>query len=358
MISATSATKRDPIRPWFEALEALDEFIGIRFGRIPPDNEEVDWIYVPHSDFDGVGAFGHMIRQAGHPLRKLPQISKRASAARNSWIPFLRSTPKLLGARHRLGWRPLEEGPPLENSGQSSPSAAWHVFTEEETQALLARSREEGVTLNSLLMTQLDRAVRPDLQNPQAVTPWMIPVNIRGVVRRSPDTANHTSYVAINIRSSDGFQGVEQHIHGALQRGEHWGAWKGYGATQFLPSLAKRQIIRKDRVLSQWNIGGFSNLGVWDPECEVTHRDLTGSWLFCPPVLRCQMIGAGCVTFQNRLSLLLQIHPELSTSPEVSRRWMRNWLAFLEMPAKDGAAAGVGAVSASQSSSPMPAIHS
>lgn len=358
MISATpstKSTKRDPIRPWFEALESLDEFIGIRFGRLPPGSDEVEWAYVSHSDYDGVGAFGHMMRQAGIPLRKLPQISKRASEARISWIPFLRSTPKLLGGRHRLGWRPLETGPAIESSARS---AAWHVFSEDETKALLARSRESGVTINSLLMTQLDRAVRPDLQNPKAITPWMIPVNIRGVVRRSPDTANHTSYVAINIHPSDGLREVEDHIHGALRRGEHWGAWKGYGATQFLPALAKRQIIRKDRVLSQWNIGGFSNLGVWDPECKVTHRDLTGSWLFCPPVLRCQMIGAGCITFQNRLSLLLQIHPELSTSPEVSKRWMRNWLAFLEGLGKDGPAPRVGAVRASQSAPPESAIHS
>jgi hypothetical protein len=47
-------------------------------------------------------------------------------------------------------------------------------------------------------------------------------------------------------------------------------------------------------------------------------------------VLRFQRVGAGCVTFQNRLSLLIQAHPELTTSPAVPRSWMQDWVAEIK----------------------------
>jgi hypothetical protein len=93
----------------------------------------------------------------------------------------------------------------------------------------------------------------------------------------------------------------------------------------------KKFLIAKERATSQWNLGGFSNLGDWDPEKRITEGDCQGAWLFCPPVLRCQVIGAGCVTFQNQLSLTLQIHPNLTTDASVAQSWVSLWVKEIEM---------------------------
>lgn len=45
----------DPISPWFVAAEQLGEFIGIRFGRVPPGQAEPEWFFLRHTDFDGIG---------------------------------------------------------------------------------------------------------------------------------------------------------------------------------------------------------------------------------------------------------------------------------------------------------------
>jgi hypothetical protein len=45
----------DPISPWFIAAEQLGEFIGIRFGRVPPGQTEPEWFFLRHTDFDGIG---------------------------------------------------------------------------------------------------------------------------------------------------------------------------------------------------------------------------------------------------------------------------------------------------------------
>ncbi len=93
----------------------------------------------------------------------------------------------------------------------------------------------------------------------------------------------------------------------------------------------KKFMVKNDLAMSQWNLGSFSNLGDWDAEKNFANTGCAGSWLFAPPVLRCQLVGAGCVTFQNRLSLTIQAHPDLTTSPSVPKAWLQNWIKEIEM---------------------------
>ena len=74
----------------------------------------------------------------------------------------------------------------------------------------------------------------------------------------------------------------------------------------------------------------FSNLGAWDSEKKITSPDCIGDWLVAPPVLSFQRFGAGRITFQNRLSLLIQAHPELTTDAAVCRTWIRDWVKAIE----------------------------
>ena len=70
---------------------------------------------------------------------------------------------------------------------------------------------------------------------------------------------------------------------------------------RFSTPAIKKYLLVTDRAMSQWFLGGFSNLGDWDSEKNITQPGCQGPWLFSPPVLRCQWVGAGCITFQNCL---------------------------------------------------------
>ena len=72
-------------------------------------------------------------------------------------------------------------------------------------------------------------------------------------------------------------------------------------------------------------------MGDWDPDKKFTQPECQGGWLVCPPVLRFQQVGVGCLTFQNRLSLTIQIHPNLTTDPNVPRTWLQDWIKEIEM---------------------------
>src|ERR1700722_1711144 len=105
----------DPIKPWFISAEELGEFIGIRFGRIPPGATEPEWIYLPHKEFDGIGGLAEILRKRGvTTLDRLPQIRHPASPSRLSVLKLL---PKYLEPKRPLKWRPFDSKPePVTNS--------------------------------------------------------------------------------------------------------------------------------------------------------------------------------------------------------------------------------------------------
>jgi hypothetical protein len=317
----------DPIAPWFVAAEALGEYIGIRFGRVAPGATEPEWIYFRHAEFDGIGGLAAIFRSRGVRLESLPQMKHPAPP---SIVPLLKLMPKFLQPRNRLKLKPINGKAAASQAPQPPPAVAWHVFDETATLQMRQACRQAGVTLNSFLLQHLTGAIRPHLEKPDAAVPWMIPVNLRGKVVRDSDTANYSSYVSVKVRPNDHVRDVHERVYSALDRGEHWANWKAYSLGRFSSHGIKKFLIARELATAQWNIGGFSNLGDWDPEKKITAPGCQGAWLFSPPVLRFQRIGAGCVTFQNRLSLLIQTHPELTTDPAIPTMWVQGWVREIQ----------------------------
>lgn len=320
--------KADAISSWFLAGEELGEYIGIRFGQVDPKENQVSWSFLRHADYDGIGGLAHLLRQRGAELPRLPQIKHPSSP---SMLAGLRTWPKYLAPRHRIAFTGVQ-GEKGESTSSKPPAAvAWHVFDEERTMEIRRVCRKLRITVNSFLLKHLTKAIRPFLQDESSVVPWMVPVNMRGKVVRETDTANYSSYIGVKIRSYETTQDIHHNIYAALGRGEHWANWYAYQSGRLLTRGMERFLIRAEKCTSQWNLGGFSNLGDWDAERQITQSECQGPWLFCPPVLRFQLVGAGCVTFQNRLSLTIQAHPELTTSPKTLETWIHNWVKEIEL---------------------------
>jgi hypothetical protein len=321
-------TTAEMLRKWFATAEELGEYIGIRFGRIAPGASEPEWFFLPHSQCDGIGGFAELLRQRGAEVPHLPQIRH---FSKPSALDLVRALPKFLAPRRRVEWGPLA-GPARPSSSTQAPSAvAWHLFDEATTTQIRRVCRKQSYTVNSFLLKHLTKALRPFLQDQSSAVPWMVPVNLRGRITQPRDVENHSSYVSVRVRSYETAHDVHRNIYAALAAGEHWANWQAYKSGQFLSAGLRRTLIRLDRATAQWNLGGFSNLGAWDPDKRLAQAGCEGGWLFAPPVLRCQMVGAGCLTFQNRLGLTLQAHPELTTNAADARAWMDNWLREIEI---------------------------
>ena len=315
--------------PWFAAAQELGEYIGIRFGQLPLGSSEPEWTFLIHTEYDGIGGLAELLRRRGADVGRLLQLKH---PFRPSWLPLLRTAPRYLKPRRRLRWIPLQQGPSLApGAPQPPPAVAWHVFDEGTTLQIRRVCRKAGVTVNSFLLKNLTKAIRPYLEDQSSVVPWMIPVNLRGKVTRRRDTSNHSSYIGVRVKSFETVRDVHRNIYAALGRGEHWANWYAYRAGWVMTAGMRKLLIAKGLATSEWYLGGFSNLGEWDPDKKITNPGCQGAWLFSPPTLRCQLLGAGCVTFQGRLTLTLQIHPDLTTARTVAQAWVSGWLKEIAM---------------------------
>lgn len=294
--------------------------MGIRYGRVLADSKDVEWSFVSHCECDGIGGFVRMLRSHGAEIHTLPKTKHPCRAIVRPLWNLWRNRNSQPESAQRPDWA-QSHNPPL---GPSS-DVAWHLFSEDDTRALLQRCRREGVTANSFLLKHLDQAIRPDIRKPAAAIPWMIPVNLRGDLQYADETRNHVSYLEPRIQADDSPKSIQDQLHVRLKRGEHRANYLVLGIGRFLSHEVKIKMIRSDRAKPAGNIGAFSNLGVWDPEKIIETKD---SWLFCPPVVQGQLLGAGCVTFQGRLGLTIQSHAH-PDGPGFAATWMNRWIANL-----------------------------
>jgi hypothetical protein len=320
-LPATLAEKLDPVCSWQVAHEELGEFIGLRFGQVLPAKSSPDWTYLRSTDYDGIGGLAAILRNRGAPVSHLPQLQHpaRPSVGRLLWA-WGRSTV----SRRRVGWASVEGKPGHSSSAHPPLAAAWHGFDEETTLSIRQTCRRQGITLSAFLLKHLARAVRPFLQDQSKPLPWRVTVNLRGQLERHSDLANTSSHVLLPVQSFHTPVQVHKELYGALARAEHWANWYARHSGKFIGMGLKKALIGTD--LAVPCAGIFSNLGDWDPEKQITSPSCSGPWLFCPPVVRSRPVGAGVVTFQNRLALALQVHPELTSSSNTLWVWIESWV--------------------------------
>jgi hypothetical protein len=178
-------------------------------------------------------------------------------------------------------------------------------------------------TANSLLLAHLDASVRPALGLEHASLPWMVPINLRGGSTSTDDTENQVSCVDVIIAPEDRVLDVHNQILNRLAQGEHRANFLLMQLGRFLGQERKMRMLSHSRSKPQGNIGVFSNLGSWDSQMPIPTRD---SWVFCPPLVTGQRLAAGCVTFQNRLGLMLHTRPDNTGLPDLASHWMGGWV--------------------------------
>ncbi len=289
--------------------------MGIRYGRVPQGSDEVEWHFVSHIECDGIGGLGRLLRELGIGIAKLPETKHPCRGVIAPLWNLWRDSRKAVKCAVRADWLSL-------GCGTRIPEAvAWHLFTADETLEMVNRCRALGVTVNSFLLKHLDHAVRPGIAEPKARIRWLVPVNMRGDIEYDDDTANHVSCVETCIAPDDSIEAIQFDIIRRLKRGEHRANHLLFMAGGLLSHEGKVDLLGKERAKGNGNIGSFSNLGAWEV------NDAAGDgWVFCPPVVSGQLLGAGCVTLQGRLGMAVQSH---SSAPAVVEGWMVHWLDLI-----------------------------
>lgn len=320
--------EQDPPGLWYSLLEREHgEYMGIRFGRASLSSGEVEWMDLPHRLYDGVGGLWELQRRCygadGAAPMPAPRERHRPGQL-GSWGLFLRfaARPQPRAAPW-LSFDPAWRGSSPERSRPSSLS--WCVLDPEQTRALIERARSMGVSVTSLLLCGLGRAIVPSLDLTRGPVRWVVPVNMRGAITREPATANHSAYVYAETPPRGSVQDIERSLRISLDREDHFAAWHGFTLGSALGTWGLGRVIEAGFRYGPTWIGVFSNLGVWPERADSHGRDET--WIFCPPVPRNQPLGAGVLTWHGRMSLALQAHPALRADREEVARWLDAWVA-------------------------------
>lgn len=327
----------DYVARWFAENQRTGDYMGIRFGRIAAGQPVPDWLYLPHWRYDGVGGFGHILRERGADgLGSLPQM-------KHPMRPGLwREVRAMLRLQRRMKTRAPWYVPGAAwldaNRARSSCNNAvgYRVLSQGATLALKRRAEKQQISLNSLLLWGLDRLARQTFLPRTAfaidwstqVTQWMIPVNLRGGVTLQRDTANHLGLMDALLPAAATPEQVHAQIRDELAQAAHFAAWRLMGLSRWLSPRTVAAVVNKEAARGVVHTGVFSNLGDWG--MALPSQEAEAMWLFCPQTTRKVPVAAGAICWAGRLALTLQFHPMFDATDDLVSAWAGRWLELLD----------------------------
>lgn len=313
--AAGTATKTDWVAEVFSAMRDSGENISIVYGLANGGRQGApQWFELQHDEFDGIGGLACLLRQHGHPVRRLPELKGdlltwgRRLRGVLTVLPEVKSRPRQwlrFDAARSAGSQPVEE------------RVAFRLLSEAETRAVLKAAEHAGASVNSYLLHHLDRVVK-HLTPQGTARRWMLPINLRGAVKREPERAPHMAFLGVDVDDGITPAGVQQRVDALRASGYHWGVWSMMQAGRLMGRDGMRKdIAKREREQHGWT-GIFSNLGAW-------HVPGADSWLFCPAISRVYPVGAGCITMNGRMGLTVQLHDVLGESFDTTRALLDAW---------------------------------
>lgn len=264
-----------------------------------------------HEDHDGLGA--------------LVLASQRWTGARIDLPCFNLKTPMTPQAILD-GWRGLSEDmrsvqtrwKSLNVSAKYSPeNLAWRVFSPTTTNELIAISKNQNISMNTLLLGWVNTSVAELLLDAeQNECCWLIPVNMRRNSLDTSVTTNQTASVGLQFSRTDSQQSIEKKYRRALNRWRALASLQLIKLTSLLPERILLDLAKRRGERNFW-IGSFSNLGVWNfPGVTATDRWPIALSIAPPAGTPCFPVGIGIITWQGHLSISVRIHPGLVSNNE------------------------------------------
>lgn len=264
-----------------------------------------------HEECDGFGALLKESRAWSGAELVIPlfrwkartQVSRRISGV----LGFLSD---VLPSKTR--WKHLDE-----TSVYSPRHLAWMVLSRESTQQLIQSARSRKVSLNSLLMFVFNDVIARVLLNDRETRlRWLFPVNMRMNIAEANSTANHTSSIGLSFARADSIERIDASLKLALNP---WRALLTHRLAHLVARLTDRALIwlAKKRGTTNFWIGSFSNLGVWNfPAADAEPRWPIALSIAPPAGSPCFPVGVGVITWQGHLSVSLRLHPALVRGDE------------------------------------------
>jgi len=219
----------------------LGECIDMVFGRYSENQKKVNWYLRPHNVSDGIGGFTELLKRDKIEIGQQPQL-------RGYKTPHVAKRLRLL-YKHIRNLRAIDY--PFKSFDPSKKGVGAGVsycfFTKEQSDLLLNYCRSQKVSITSLLLWALDKAVVKNLLMAPSERAWLVPLNFRGKVTKENESGNFTSSMTIRFSETPTLKSVHSEIRSIYKSGMHWGAWILSNLTKYVGKRGLKYLLKNTK---------------------------------------------------------------------------------------------------------------
>lgn len=314
---------RDTSGEKYLIFKEMGESIDMTLCVVPKETPEKLNVYLmDHSKRDGIAAFDYLLAEDGMKIKEHPQMKGIKKPSLWSRIQLMRehmrNMPKI-----NYPWKQGDF-----SVRGFAPTYTYALFDEETTTALLNHARDQKVSLNALLLSELNKvSIEHLMTEAPEQTVWTIPLNMRGGASEGNAEVNTTASISLIIPKSMDTAGIDAKIKSIYMQGVHWGAWLLSNITGIIGLSAFRYLVKK--IKPTW-VGVFSNMGSWPANDNLDGAIDDGRYYVCnPPATFILPVTTATITWYGRLSLSLQLHPSICKDPEGAKQVLAAWVDAL-----------------------------
>lgn len=331
-VSTRTLSSRPPvdyIGMWYRARAGLGIDDRIEFIFIDPCSGERDTVALRHRDHDGVGGIAQALKQRGVAQPPMP-LSRQKQAPR--WWQRWQRLPDDLPAVEPVWrrWRALAGQAEAEEIEDSPVCVQW--LNPAQTRALYQRAHQNKVSVNSLLLLALHRAVCETLMLHGIAGSWCFPVNMRGVVPMLRADMNLSSAFYLTVDHEDKAARLDRSVRGYLKANVHWRYWHLARIGRLIGQRGVNWLCGRLQKGTQ-HCGSFSSLGEWEIDFASAGMPKDTVFACCGPGSPSHPVANGVIVVNGCMSLSLKVHSSLgapqATVRQCLQRWV-NWLGVVE----------------------------
>lgn len=307
---------KDYLGMWYRARARYGVDDSIHFAVIEPDDGGRFDFPVRHREHDGIGGLFRLLREWKVPAPPMPHSRQQRPPPLWRWLRRAADEPV-----------PAPRWRDLGGSGDGGVQSVW--LDAEQTAALQQRARLARVSLNTLLLLALNRAVAATLLRTPAAGRWLYPVNMRGAVSRARDDMNLSSGFYLTVAPEDTPCQLDQRVRKALAANRHWLNWY---AAQVGRLVGQRGVdwLCGRFLRGALHLGSFTSLGEWHLDLAKAGFSPRALVTLCGPGSPNHPVSNGAMIVNERLTLSLKLDPVLGADAAVTRTCLERWRTGLE----------------------------
>lgn len=307
---------RDWIGIWYEILKERGENDQIAFIRAQVDNngleEKIEKYNFSHADMDGTSSIPYYFRKFGQTNeqpRKMDYIKSFSF-----WAIFKLTIKNMkIAPKNNSLWKFYKP----QNKIIDIFDYARLALPKDLTLKFEEFCKNEKISQNAVLIKMVSDEVIKLTKNEDLEQTWLFPVNLRGMVQKNNDDANHSSFIPIHFKKDTSIQSIQTQMKEELKSFKYLGYWWVHHIGIIAPKKYLRKLSLKASNEKLW-LGSFSNVGKWYSSSEyqaISKNENSDAWFFATPGSKNFPISMVIMTFNDQMNLSMRIHPAICEAP-------------------------------------------